>query len=91
MPMPNSAVENLVNFIESSKARESFLGLFAENKKFLELLLRIFGSSNFISDTLIKQPGLIDIVKDTESIYRFKNKENLHKEISQILKTRNTL
>ena len=90
VPMPNSAVENLVKFIESSKARESFLGLFAENKKFLELLLRIFGSSNFISDTLIKQPGLIDIVKDTESIYRFKNKENLHKEISQILKTRNT-
>ena len=34
--MANSAVENLAKFIESSKARESFLGLFSENKKFLE-------------------------------------------------------
>jgi glutamate-ammonia-ligase adenylyltransferase len=85
VPMPNSAVENLVKFIESSKARESFLGLFSENEKFLELLLKIFGSSDLISDILIKQPGLIDVIKDAESIYRFKNKINLHKEISQIL------
>ena len=89
VPMPNSAVENLAKFIESSKARESFLGLFAENEKFLELLLQIFGSSNFISDILIKQPGLIDTIKDIESIYRFKSKENLYKEISEILKTGN--
>ncbi|MGY8761957.1 MAG: [protein-PII] uridylyltransferase family protein, partial [Nitrospinaceae bacterium] len=89
VPMPNSAVENLEKFIESSKARESFLGLFAENEKFLELLLQIFGSSDFISDILIKQPGLIDTIKDIESIYRFKNKENLYKEINQILKTGN--
>ena len=84
-PMPNSALENLVKFIESSKARESFLALFVENKKFLELLLKIFGSSNLISDILIKQPDLIDVIRDTESIYRFKNKTNLNKEINQNL------
>ena len=90
VPMANSAVENLVKFIESSKARESFLDLFSENKKFLELLLRVFGSSNLIADILIKQPDLIDVIKDAESIYRFKNKINLQKEISQILKMCNT-
>jgi [glutamine synthetase] adenylyltransferase / [glutamine synthetase]-adenylyl-L-tyrosine phosphorylase len=84
-PMPNSALENLVKFIEASKARESFLALFAENKKFLELLLRIFGSSNLISDILIKQPDLIDVLRDTESIYRYKNKTNLNKEVNQNL------
>ena len=89
VPMPNSALENLVKFIESSKARESFLGLFSENEKFLKLLLKIFGSSDLISDILIKQPSLIDVIKDAESIYRFKNKINLYKEISQILKNCN--
>ena len=84
-PMPSSALENLVKFIESSKARESFLAIFAENKNFLELLLKIFGSSNLISDILIKQPDLIDVIRDTESIYRFKNKKKLNKEINQNL------
>ena len=82
-PMANAALENLVKFIESSKSRESFLGLFSENKNFLKLLLKIFGSSNLMSDILIKQPGLIDIIEDTESIYRFKNKTNLNKEIKK--------
>ena len=90
VPMANSAVENLVKFIESSKARESFLDLFSKNKKFLELLLRVFGSSNLIADILIKQPDLIDVIKDAESIYRFKNKTNLQKEISQTLERCNT-
>jgi hypothetical protein len=36
-----------------------------------------------MSDILIKQPGLIDIIEDTESIYRFKNKTNLNKEIKK--------
>ena len=86
VPMANSAVENLVKFIESSKARESFLDLFSKNNKFLELLLRVFGSSNLIADILIKQPDLVDVIKDAESIYRFKNKKNLQNEISQTLK-----
>ena len=89
-PMPNSALENLVKFIESSKSRESFLALFVENKNFLELLLKIFGSSNLISDILIKQPDLIDVIRDTESIYRFKNKTNLNKEINQNLNNCNS-
>ena len=90
VPMANSAVENLVKFIESSKARELFLDLFSKNKKFLELLLKVFGSSNLISDILIKQPDLIDVIKDAESLYRFKNKNKLQKEIGQILKISNT-
>ncbi len=89
VPMANTALENLVRFIESSKARESFLGLFSENKNFLKLLLKIFGSSNLMSDILIKQPGLIDIIEDTESIYRFKNKINLNKEIKKSINISN--
>lgn len=85
-PMPNSAIENLVKFIEASKSRASFLSLFKSNEKLLELLLIIFGSSNFLSGILIKQPDLIDIMIDIESIYRFRNPEKIIIELVQTVK-----
>ncbi|PIR00101.1 MAG: bifunctional [glutamate--ammonia ligase]-adenylyl-L-tyrosine phosphorylase/[glutamate--ammonia-ligase] adenylyltransferase [Nitrospinae bacterium CG11_big_fil_rev_8_21_14_0_20_45_15] len=80
-PNPNSAVENWVKFIESSGARESYLSLFKSNEKFLELILMLFGSSDFLSEILIKQPGTIDVAMDMEAIYRFKSPEKIRDEL----------
>ncbi len=80
-PNPNSAVENWVKFIESSGARESYLSLFKSNEKFLELILTLFGSSDFLSEILIKQPGTIDVAMDMEAIYRFKPREKIREEL----------
>lgn len=85
VPKPNSAVDHLVKFIEAGKAREVYLGLFQSNEKFLELLLILFGSSDFLSETLIKQPDLVDIMMDLESIYRFKKPEKMQQDLSKIL------
>ena len=86
VPMPDSAVKNLIKFIETSHARESFLSLFQSNKKLLELLLIIFGSSDFLSGVLIKQPDVIDVLRNLESIYRFKHPEKIVEELSRSLK-----
>ena len=84
-PNPNSSIENWVKFIESSGARESFLSLFKSNEKFLELNLTLFGSSDFLSDILIKQPGTIDVAMDMEAIYRFKSPEKIRDELKSQL------
>jgi len=84
-PKPNSAVENLVKFIEASGARDSYLSLLHENDKFLELLLILFGSSDFLSGILIKQPGLMDVLTDMNSIYRFKPQSKIAEEFTRSL------
>ncbi|MDP6417588.1 MAG: hypothetical protein QGG54_21550, partial [Gammaproteobacteria bacterium] len=83
VPLPNSAVENLVKFVETSRARDSYLNLFQSNERFLELLLTLFGSSEFLSGTLIRQPGVVDVLRDLESIYRFKPPEKITEELNQ--------
>ena len=87
VPLPDSAVKNLVKFIETSRARESFLSLFQSNEKLLELLLIIFGSSDLLSGILIKQPDVIDNLRNLESIYRFRHPEKIVEELSRSLKT----
>ncbi len=82
-PKPNSAVENFVKFIEASRARNSFLELFKNNDKFLELMIALFGASDYLSQLLIKRPNLMDAVLDPESIYRFKAQSKMVQDLKQ--------
>jgi glutamate-ammonia-ligase adenylyltransferase len=61
--------------------------LFNSSPKLLELLLILFGSSDLLSETLIKQPDLIDVLLNQESIYRFKAPEKINDDWQRILKT----
>jgi glutamate-ammonia-ligase adenylyltransferase len=87
VPGPDSAIDNLVKFIEASGARESYFSLFNTSPKLLELLLILFGSSDLLSQTLIKQPDLIDVLLNQESIYRFKAPEKISEDWQRVLKT----
>ena len=87
VPKPDSAIENLCRFVEATGARESFLSLFQSNEKFLELLLILFGSSGMLSQILIKQPDLVDVLTDMEAIYRFKLAEKIQEDLNSALKT----
>ncbi|MFQ5483456.1 MAG: hypothetical protein ACE5ER_11945, partial [Nitrospinaceae bacterium] len=84
-PDPNGAVENLVRFIEASQAREMFLRLFSENGKVLELLLNLFGSGEVLPSILIKQPNLMDVLMNAESLYRFKTSMQMEQEAETLL------
>ncbi|MCH8207989.1 MAG: bifunctional [glutamate--ammonia ligase]-adenylyl-L-tyrosine phosphorylase/[glutamate--ammonia-ligase] adenylyltransferase, partial [Nitrospinae bacterium] len=85
-PNPDSAVENLVKFVEASQARETFLKLFNDNEKLLELLIMLFGSSDVLSSVLIKQPALMEALMNVESLYRYKSAEKLMNELQRSLK-----
>ena len=85
VPNRNSAVENLVKFIEASRAREAYMDVFQDNEKFLELLLILFGGSGTLSELLIKYPNLIDVLSNLESLYRFKTPESIGRELGEVL------
>ncbi|MBI4388884.1 MAG: bifunctional [glutamate--ammonia ligase]-adenylyl-L-tyrosine phosphorylase/[glutamate--ammonia-ligase] adenylyltransferase [Nitrospinae bacterium] len=85
VPKPNSAVENLVRFVEASRARETYLDILKDNDKFLELLLVLFGGSDYLSEILVKQPALTDVLLNLESIYRFKPQEKIIDELRRNL------
>jgi glutamate-ammonia-ligase adenylyltransferase len=85
VPCPGVAIENLCRFVEATGARESFLNLFQENEKFLELLLILFGSSGLLSQIIIKSPELVDLLTDMDAVYRFKTLEKSSEDLDKYL------
>ncbi|MFQ5450881.1 MAG: bifunctional [glutamate--ammonia ligase]-adenylyl-L-tyrosine phosphorylase/[glutamate--ammonia-ligase] adenylyltransferase [Nitrospinaceae bacterium] len=85
VPKPDDAIQNLEKFVSVGAARETTLSLFQANPKFLELLLILFGSSDFLSQILVRQPGLVDILMDMEAIYRFKPPEKIAEDWRKML------
>ncbi len=83
-PFPDQAVRNFDNFLESSKGITSYYSVIAENPGILKLLLRIFGSSNYLSRILIAHPEYFDEIVDpgmieirtypSEDLIRFLNR-----------------
>ncbi len=86
VPRPDSAIDNLCRFVEATGARESFLNLFQENEKFLELLLILFGSSGMLSQILIRRPDLVDVLTDMDSVYRYKQADKIQEDFDRALK-----
>ena len=81
VPDPDAAVDYLLRFMEASHARETYLTIFNDNHKFLEILLILFGSSSVLSALLIKQPNLIDVISNQESLYLYKTPAMMAEEL----------
>jgi glutamate-ammonia-ligase adenylyltransferase len=84
---PDSAVENLVKFLDAGRVRESFLALFNQNEKFLELLLTLFGGGDYLAQILIRRPDLMDILLNVDAVYRFKPQEKMAEDLRKQLQT----
>lgn len=63
-PFPDQAVRNFDNFLESAKGITSYYSVIAENPGILKLLLRIFGTSNYLSRILFAHPEYFDELVD---------------------------
>lgn len=57
---PDQTLFNLAEFSHRVGARTGILTLLAENPKTMRLLLRLFASSQFLTDLFIKRPELLD-------------------------------
>ncbi len=59
-PDPDLALRHLAGFVAAIGARSSFLSLLAENPATRRVLVRLFGSSEFLSQILIRHPEMLD-------------------------------
>ena len=84
-PAPDMAIEHLERFISAIGARTTFYSLLAENKKVMELLIKLFGTSMFLSMALIERPENLDSLLSNELHKPFKEKGEFLKELSTML------
>ena len=78
---PNSAVENLVKFLEAARSRETFLDLLLDNEGFLDLLMILFGSGEVLPRILVRHPEFMDTLLGMESMHHFKTPEKVAAEL----------
>ena len=60
IPDPDMALNNLERFFGEVIDRGFLLGLLQESRKSLDLLLTVFGSSQYLSDVLLRYPQLFE-------------------------------
>ncbi|MEK6710789.1 MAG: bifunctional [glutamate--ammonia ligase]-adenylyl-L-tyrosine phosphorylase/[glutamate--ammonia-ligase] adenylyltransferase [Nitrospinota bacterium] len=82
MPDPDRAVVNLNRFVEKGGGREAVFTLLAEQENILGVLLRLFASSDYLSDILLAQPGLLDPLFRTEALTASKDAGTLAAELA---------
>lgn len=91
VPDPDLALNNLERFNQAVLDRRFLLGLLRDNPPILHLLLTIFGSSQFLSDILIRHPQLFEWLLEPGIIRRPKRKEELQEEARQVVSAAPTL
>jgi glutamate-ammonia-ligase adenylyltransferase len=74
-PSPEQALGHLEEFLEKVGARTSFYALLAENPKILTFLMRLFGTSPYLSNFFIQHPELLDtfVLAEASSPLRERN------------------
>jgi glutamate-ammonia-ligase adenylyltransferase len=91
LPDPDLALNNLERFSQKVLDRHFLLGLFRGNSRILHLALTIFGSSQFLSDILVRQPQLFEWLLEPGVIQRPKSKVELAEEARRVVAGASTL
>ncbi|MBZ0221154.1 MAG: bifunctional [glutamate--ammonia ligase]-adenylyl-L-tyrosine phosphorylase/[glutamate--ammonia-ligase] adenylyltransferase [Candidatus Methylomirabilis sp.] len=76
-PDPDKSLAHLERFISSVGARTTFYSLLYENPRVLEELMRLFGTSVFLSRDLIEHPESLDILLSNELSIPYKRREEI--------------
>ncbi len=79
-PNPDLALQNIERFVTAVGAKTGPLSLLAENPPLIEELITIFGSSEFLSTSLVERPEGLDLVLSAEMTTPVK--ENFYAEIN---------
>ena len=82
LPDPDQAVVNLSRFVEKGGGREGVFTLLIQQENILEALLRLFGSSDYLTEILLAQPGLLDSIFQAEALTSSKPLETQRAELS---------
>ncbi len=84
VPDPDLALNNLERFAQGVLDRRFLLGLFRDNPRVLHLALTIFGSSQFLSDILVRHPQLFEWLLEPGIVREPKRKDELSDEAARL-------
>jgi [glutamine synthetase] adenylyltransferase / [glutamine synthetase]-adenylyl-L-tyrosine phosphorylase len=87
MPDPDMALNNWDRFIHSFGNAEFHYNVLLSQPLHLEILLSIFSGSQFLSDTLIRNPGFFDWLIIPEVLHRVRKREDLETELRDSART----
>jgi glutamate-ammonia-ligase adenylyltransferase len=91
VPDPDLAMNNLERFNQAALDRRFLLGLLRDSPRILHLLLTIFGSSQFLSDILVRHPTHFEWLLEPGIIRRPRRKEELEEEVRPAVAAARTL
>ena len=80
-PDPDMALNNWERFSHALSSPEFHYNLLLSQPRRLEILLNIFAGSQFLADTLVRNPGFLDWVTIPEILNQTRRKEDLEQEL----------
>jgi glutamate-ammonia-ligase adenylyltransferase len=86
-PSPEQALNHLEEFLERVGARTSFYALLAENPPTLTSLMRLFGTSFYLSNFLVQHPELLDALVLGEASSPHRGRDPMARELAEDLRT----
>ncbi|MFC1862452.1 glutamate-ammonia-ligase adenylyltransferase [Thermodesulfobacteriota bacterium] len=78
---PDRALNNWERYIHIQASPEFHYNLLLSQPMRLEILLSIFSESQFMSDTLVRNPGFIDWVMISEILHRVRRRKDMVEEL----------
>jgi glutamate-ammonia-ligase adenylyltransferase len=81
-PDPDMALAHVERFLSAVGARTLFYALLFEKPKVIESLVRLFGSSRYLSGILLKHPELLDTFLRKDLSVLFKSKSELRLQLA---------
>jgi len=84
-PDPDAALAHLERFLSSIGARTTFLSLLAENPSVIQLLMHLFGGSDYLARLFINHPELLDSLVRADSATVKKNRLALERELGEMI------
>jgi glutamate-ammonia-ligase adenylyltransferase len=84
-PDPDMALHHTERFLSAVGARTMFYALLFENRQVIDVLVRLFGSSRYLSGYLLRHPELLDTLLRKDLSPPVKTKSDLRKELGEML------
>jgi glutamate-ammonia-ligase adenylyltransferase len=83
---PDSALRNIERFISCIGGRTSIYAILAENPEILQLLSRLFSTSGFLSNFLIRHPEYLDVITLKDSRSEYETREEMIEELGNLVR-----
>ena len=81
---PDMALTNLLRFVEASVSRSALFSDLLVYPPLFDLLLMVFGSSMYLSDILVREPGLFRWLSTSDALRRGPSAQELCQETTRI-------